>query len=102
MAVTWHAPPHDVALEPRFRPFPPEAGASPDETPWVLVEVIKDFKIGPRTRAGFTGSEDAATEKQLQFLRNLGVDPQPGLTKVEASKLIDATLAEEACVYSVA
>jgi len=43
---------------------------------------------------GAPGNEPA-TEKQLQYLKNLGVQPRKGLSKQEASGLIDLALEEE-------
>jgi len=68
----------------------------------VFAEVCKGLRMQviQAERAGTNGS--AATEKQLNFLRKLGVTAKAGLTKVEATRLIDEALerrAEEFPVY---
>lgn len=39
--------------------------------------------------------EEPATDRQLQYLKRLGVNPKEGLSKQEASGLIDEALAEK-------
>ena len=41
-------------------------------------------------------NDGPATEKQIAYLENLGVEIQPGLTKARASELIDEATAEGA------
>ena len=66
----------------------------------VLQEVAKDIRV-ERMRHGQGLWEadvlgpDLATERQLRFLERLGVQPQEGLTKTEASQLIDQGLLQE-------
>lgn len=58
----------------------------------VLAEVCKGLRMQAiqAERSGHNGS--AATEKQLEFLKDLGVKPKLGLTKEEATRLIDEAL----------
>ncbi|MFC1678740.1 hypothetical protein ACFL2T_00775 [Elusimicrobiota bacterium] len=52
----------------------------------ILAETSKD-----RRQAEISGRKnpDEATESQLDYLKDLGVDVKTGLSKAEASKLID-------------
>ena len=55
------------------------------------VEQMRNGRSGSFGVNGTNGSsEQAATEKQIAFLRDLGVSVPAGLTKVRASELIDA------------
>ena len=55
----------------------------------ILSEVAKDVRMEQIREEREMKNGEAATTKQLQFLKRLGVDIQPGITKAEASRLID-------------
>jgi hypothetical protein len=66
-----------------------------EEIALALVEQIgKDRRVEAMTsRTGFgqqSSGDMPATEKQLSFMRRLGVEITPGMTKREASELIDS------------
>ena len=51
----------------------------------ILQEMGKDRRNGAARRNG----NGEATEKQLAYLKDLGVEVSPGISKLEASRLID-------------
>jgi phage gp16-like protein len=55
----------------------------------ILSEIAKDERMDQmrEEREGMNG--EPATTKQLQYMKTLGVEIAPGLTKRQASKLID-------------
>ena len=56
----------------------------------ILQELARDERMRARTSSpAESAKSEPATEAQLKYLRSLGVEPKPGLTKQEASKLID-------------
>lgn len=60
----------------------------------IVQELAKDARMSkPRPASG--GQNGPATDKQLEYLRNLGVTIPAGLTKQEASSMIDAALAKQ-------
>ncbi len=64
----------------------------------ILQEVNKDARTEKIQTGRGNGNENGsspATEKQIGYLKKLGVEVAPGLTKREASALIDEALAKE-------
>ena len=57
----------------------------------ILSEVAKDARMD-QIREERQNHPEPATIRQKQFLKRLGVDIQPGLTKAEASRLLDEEL----------
>jgi len=59
----------------------------------ILDQLGKDRRVAAmEKRNGFgsnSSSDESATEKQLQYMEKLGLDVQPGISKREASALID-------------
>lgn len=70
----------------------------------VMQEVAKDRRMalireerGHENRSASRNNVDEpATEKQFEYLRDLGMNPPEGLSKDSASKLIDDALAKKA------
>lgn len=64
----------------------------------IFREVAEDVRMQWRRNLQGTDDDplgpDAATRKQLRYLERLGVETEPGLTKAEASEMIDKTLKE--------
>ena len=56
----------------------------------LLQEIAKDLRMDriEQSRNG-NGTEAPATAKQIAYLKSLGVQARPGLSKSEASQLID-------------
>ncbi len=69
----------------------------------ILTEISKDRRMEEmRQQKGGSKNNGPATEKQLGYLKKLGIDlsQQPNLTRAEASALIDKTVAaKEAMDY---
>jgi hypothetical protein len=63
----------------------------------ILQEVSKDMRMSQirEERQNGNGNSQVATPKQLQYLEKLGVETRPGLTKQQASALIDEAIAKE-------
>ena len=64
--------------------------SSPEKAMAILQQIGKDCRterIQSSQVSEYSGNEPA-TEKQLEFLKDLGVEVTPGLTKQEASDLI--------------
>ena len=61
-----------------------------DETTAVrlLTELAKDERM-EQIREERNNKAEPATTRQLQFMRKLGIEIEPGITKTEASRLID-------------
>ena len=56
----------------------------------IMQEAAKDRRQTPVNRsAGWKANGGGASEKQIAFLKKLGVTPPEGITKQEASKMID-------------
>jgi hypothetical protein len=58
----------------------------------ILQEISKDRRM-EEIKAERNNNNEPATSKQLGYLKKLGVEPEPGITKQEASKLIDEAVA---------
>jgi len=61
----------------------------------VMQEVAKDRRMEEIREERELRNGEPATAKQLQYLKNLGVAITPGLTKKQASLLIDNAIAED-------
>lgn len=61
----------------------------------LLQECARDRRMEEIRRERDRSNGDAATERQIAFLRDLGVEIEPGLTKRQASQLIDEARAVE-------
>jgi hypothetical protein len=57
----------------------------------ILTEVAKDVRM-EQIREEREIHPEAATQRQLQFMKRLGVDIPAGVSKTEASRLIDQEL----------
>ena len=57
----------------------------------ILTEVAKDVRMEQIREERGTKAEPASV-KQLQFMKKLGIEPEPGVSKTEASRLIDEEL----------
>ena len=55
----------------------------------ILSEVAKDVRMEQIREERESMNGEPATTKQLQYLKTLGVQVNPGLTKRQASRLID-------------
>ena len=55
----------------------------------ILSEVAKDRRMEEMREERELRNGEPATTRQLQYLKNLGVEVTPGLTKKQASILID-------------
>jgi hypothetical protein len=56
----------------------------------LLQEIAKDLRMDRMEKNGNgNGKDKPATEKQIAYLKSLGVEAKPGLTKREASLRID-------------
>ena len=55
----------------------------------ILAEVAKDLRMDEMREERQLRNAEPATAKQLQYLKKLGIEVKPGLTKKEASGLID-------------
>ncbi len=64
--------------------------SDPQKAIAVLQQIGKDCRMEKiqSERAQDNSTDELATPKQLEFLKDLGVDVKPGLTKQEASDLI--------------
>ena len=58
----------------------------------ILREVSQDERLAVREKLQEHVDNGCATEKQLAYLKRLGVDAEPGIGKAEASRLIDEAL----------
>jgi len=58
----------------------------------VLQEAAKDRRMDEMREERRERNGEAATTKQLEYLKRLGVDYPPGITKKQASVLIDNAL----------
>ena len=61
----------------------------------ILTEVSKDRRMEEIREEKEMRNGEPATTRQLEYLRNLGVQVKPGLTKKQASLLIDEALEKE-------
>ena len=61
----------------------------------VLVEVAKDRRMQEIREERELRNGEPATARQLEYLKRLGVEITPGLTKKQASILIDNALDKE-------
>ena len=61
----------------------------------ILKEIAKDKRM-MEIAAKNNGNNNKATDKQIGYLKRLGVKIEPGLTKQRASELIDEATAEGA------
>ena len=61
----------------------------------ILQEIAKDNRMQQVRAERQAGENEAATKKQLEYLKDLGVNVKPGLTKAEASALIDEAVERE-------
>ena len=61
----------------------------------VLQEVTKDRRMDEMREEREHRNGEPATPKQLQFMKKLGVEAKPGITKREASMRIDEALMKE-------
>ena len=61
----------------------------------ILQEVNKDIRMAQIREERENGNDKPATEKQLNYLKKLGVDVSVDLTKKQASALIDEALEKE-------
>ncbi len=68
---------------------------SPEVALGILQECARDRRMQEIRQEKERGNGDAATERQIAFLRDLGVEVEPGLTKRQASQLIDEARAAE-------
>jgi hypothetical protein len=63
----------------------------------ILQEIAKDVRMAQIQAERFVGraanASEPATEKQIAYLKNLGVDVPENLTKLEASAMLDRALA---------
>jgi len=55
----------------------------------ILAEISKDQRMDQMREERESMNGEPATTKQLQYLKTLGVQVAPGLTKKQASRLID-------------
>ena len=63
----------------------------------IFQEVVKDRRMVSKVTASKKVKNNGlATEKQIDYLKKLGVEIEPGLTKQRASELIDEATAEGA------
>jgi len=58
----------------------------------ILAEAAKDSRMQEIREERGCNNGDAATENQIRYLKRLGVEVTPGLSKKEASQLIDNAL----------
>jgi len=61
----------------------------------IVQEVSKDRRMDEMREERESKNGEPATVRQLQFMKSLGVEATPGLTKKQASGLIDEALAKE-------
>ena len=63
----------------------------------ILQEVNKDLRMAQirEEKSNGNGSSQFASEKQKQYLQKLGVEAPAGLSKLEASRLIDEAKEKE-------
>lgn len=65
----------------------------------IMQEVAKDRRMEEIKVERDKNNNGPATEKQIAYLKKLCIDPEPGITKEQASKLIDAAVASrESCL----
>jgi len=55
----------------------------------VFHEIAKDIRVSEMKQEREQRNGDLATEKQLAYLKKLGIKMIPGMTKKQASELID-------------
>ena len=55
-------------------------------------EMAKDRRSRKRAQEGGGNGTQEASEKQIRYLKKLGVDVEPGISKAEASRMIDEAL----------
>ena len=58
----------------------------------ILCEVSKDRRMEQIREEREIKNGEQATARQLQFMKKLGIEIQPGITKQQASSLIDEEL----------
>jgi hypothetical protein len=61
----------------------------------ILAEIAKDRRMEEMREERELRNGEPATSKQLEYLKKLGVQTTPGLTKKQASTLIDNALEKE-------
>ena len=63
------------------------------QTTWLIMqEVAKDLRTRQMNAKRQVSAEGPATQKQLEYLYNLGIEVPRGLTRQKASALLDAAL----------
>jgi hypothetical protein len=73
-----------------------------DDTARVMLgEIAKDIRMAQRRQDGSPNGDDPASERQIAYLKMLGVPVPEGLTRRQASGLIDAAKAEPESVVKV-
>lgn len=60
----------------------------------ILHEVAKDKRMAMIMKARENGKQEQATVRQIAYLHVLGIEPDNGLTKQEATQLIEEALAK--------
>lgn len=60
----------------------------------ILHEVAKDKRMAMIMRERENGKQEQATVRQIAYLHVLGIEPNNGLTKTEATHLIEEALAK--------
>ena len=60
----------------------------------LLQEVSKDRRMEEMREEREAKNGETATTKQMNYMKKLGIDIPPGITKKEASRLIDGELAK--------
>jgi hypothetical protein len=78
-----------------FEEIKKKAGGDERIAQAVLVEVTKDRRMEEMREEREARNGEPATPKQLDYLKNLGVPVSQGLTKKQASELIDEALDKE-------
>ena len=61
----------------------------------ILGEIAKDERVDQMREEREIRNGEPATRRQLEYLKALGVQVKPGLTKREASMLIDEAIEKE-------
>lgn len=59
----------------------------------IMAEIAKDRRMEEINKNG-NGNNKPVTAKQLGYMKKLGIVPREGMTKAEASKLIEEKLSE--------
>jgi hypothetical protein len=61
----------------------------------IIQEVDKDRRMDEMREEREARNGEPATRRQLEYMKTLGIDATPGVTKKQASLLIDEALAKE-------